>query len=80
MSDASRERMLKEVKQGASNEKSGSKGDASQKKLLVRGCDPAMAERARGFLPPLLGNVQLTSCTNDDTFLTLLRGNETITI
>ena len=69
MSD-SRARMLAEVQQGAG---AAASGDASSKRLLVRGCDPVMAERARGFLPPLLGNVQLTSCTEDDTFLALLR-------
>ena len=47
--------------------------DASSKKLLVRGCDPAMAERAGKLLPPLLGGVSMTGCTNDDEFFSLLK-------
>ncbi len=47
--------------------------DASSKKLLVRGCDPIMAERAGKMLPPLLGNVNMIGCTNDDDFFSLLR-------
>eukprot|EP00747_Dinoflagellata_sp_TGD_P169804 gnl/TRDRNA2_/TRDRNA2_199743_c0_seq1.p1 gnl/TRDRNA2_/TRDRNA2_199743_c0~~gnl/TRDRNA2_/TRDRNA2_199743_c0_seq1.p1 ORF type:complete len:143 (+),score=29.43 gnl/TRDRNA2_/TRDRNA2_199743_c0_seq1:65-493(+) len=71
MSDG-RARMLAELKQGAGAD---SGADASHKRLLVRGCDPVMAERAKGFMPALLGNVQFTSCTDDDTFLPLLRGD-----
>ena len=63
--------MLAECRDGADG---SSGGDASHKRLLVRGCDPVMAERANGFLPSLLGDVQLTSATDDDTFLSLLRG------
>ena len=44
---------------------SGPAGDASDKTLIIRGCDPVMAERAKSFLPGLLGNVQIESYTDD---------------
>eukprot|EP00930_Biecheleria_cincta_P073423 TRINITY_DN60713_c0_g1_i1.p4 TRINITY_DN60713_c0_g1~~TRINITY_DN60713_c0_g1_i1.p4 ORF type:complete len:157 (-),score=29.44 TRINITY_DN60713_c0_g1_i1:299-769(-) len=71
MSRDSRDRMLDELKQGVAGE-GGMTDDMSHKKILVRGCDPVMAERSKGFLPPLLGNVQMQAATDDDTFFHLL--------
>ena len=71
--DASRDRMLAELNEGSSNQVSG---DAANKCLLIRGSDPVMSAKAKDFLPPLLGNVQLTSCTDDDTFLNLLQSGK----
>jgi hypothetical protein len=68
--------MCDELVQDSGGKGAGEKGlggDASSKHLLVRGCDPKMAERAQGFLPPLIGNAQMTSCTDDDTFFSLLK-------
>jgi hypothetical protein len=79
MADASRTRMCDEVVQGGTStttKVSGKKGgEASSKRLLIRGCGPQMAARAQGFLPPLIGNAQMTSCTDDDTLLGLLSGD-----
>ena len=47
-------------------------GDASDKVILTRGCDPIMAERAGKMLPPLLGNVQMIAATDDVHFFELL--------
>ena len=68
---AARNTMFAEVAAGASAS-SGSGGDASRKKIVVRGCDPVMASHARSMLPPLLGNVQLADATDDDAFFALL--------
>ena len=58
--DAARDRMLSELKGGAlAAEPSAAEGDASSKRVLIRGCDPVMAERAKGFLPALIGNAQI---------------------
>ena len=62
--------MLSEVVQGAGS--ASSSGDASAKSILGRGCDPVMAARSLQFLPPLLGNAQITSCTDDVDFLAKL--------
>ena len=62
--DAARNRMLDEVKDGAGAACEG--GDASSQIVLIRGCDPVMAERAKGFLPKLIGNAQIESATEDD--------------
>ena len=68
MGEAARDRMMGEMTSAASC----ANGDASHKKVLVRGCDPVMAERSGQMLPPLLGNVQMTGVTDDDTFFKLL--------
>ena len=47
-------------------------GDNSNKSILVRGCDPEMARRAMKLLPPVLGNPEMVSVTNDDDFITQL--------
>ena len=52
--DAARDRMLSELKGGALGAEPSAEGDASSKRVLIRGCDPVMAERAKGFLPTLL--------------------------
>ena len=51
-------------------------GDASAKWVLARGCDPVMAQRARQMLPPLIGDANLVSCTDDDEFFRLLAGRQ----
>ena len=69
--------MLAELQQGAAaGEQQQPTQDASSKTLLIRGCDPVMAERGGKMLPPLLGNVQVVCCTDDDTFLDLLQKKE----
>ena len=75
MADASRARMLGEIAQGESGA-SASAGDASHKRLLVRGCDPVMAERASQMLPPMLGGVQVRGVTDDETFFAELEPKE----
>ena len=40
--------------------------DNSNKSILVRGCDPEMGRRAIELLPPVLGNPEMVSVTNDD--------------
>ena len=64
------DRMMAEVVQGADDEASV---DFSAKAILVRGCDPQMAERASKVMPALLGGVEIVSCTNDDDFFEKLR-------
>ena len=48
-------------------------GDASDKIILARGCDPVMAARSKEFLPPLLGNAQMVATTDDDSFFKALK-------
>ena len=67
MADQSRERMMNELTEGAC-----ASGDASEKVVLVRGCDPAMAQRAPQMLSPLLGNVKMVAVTTNDEFFSLL--------
>ena len=43
--------------------------DNSNKSILVRGCDPEMGSRAFELLPPVLGNPEMVSVTNDDDFI-----------
>ena len=51
-------------------------GNHSSKCILSRGCDPEMGRRAMEFLPPLLGNPQVKSVTNDDDFIIELQRKE----
>ena len=67
MADSSRDRMLGEIASGGA----GAAGDASSKVVLVRGCDPVVAERAGKMLPPMTGNAQYVGVT--DTFLELFQ-------
>jgi len=48
-------------------------GDNSNKSILARGCDPEMGRRAIELLPPILGNPEMVSVTNDDCFITELQ-------
>jgi hypothetical protein len=73
MADASRDSMMNEIAGGGGGGASCADGDASKKSVLVRGCDPQMAERAGKMLPPMLGNTQILGVTDDDTFFKLLR-------
>ena len=70
MGDAARDRMMGEIASAGSG--SCASGDASSKTILIRGCDPAMAQRAGQFLPPQLGNVAIESSTTDDDFFAKL--------
>ena len=71
--DAGRDRMISEIGAGGSNMQLG---DASGKTILMRGCDPVMAERAGAMLPPLLGNVQIVAVTTDAEFFDLLASEQ----
>ena len=50
-------------------------GDNSDKSILVRGCDPEMGKRAMELLPPILGNPEMYSVTNDDDFISNYKEN-----
>ena len=67
----SRELMLEGLSAGGAAKIEGE--DASSKTLLIRGCDPVMAERAGKMLPPMLGNARIVSCTDDESFFDLLK-------
>ena len=67
---SAQDRMMAEVVEGADDTESM---DFSAKAILARGCDPQMALRASTVMPPLLGGVQLVSCTDDDDFVAKLR-------
>ena len=43
--------------------------DNSKKSILIRGCDPEMGRRAIELLSPILGNPEMLSVTNDDSFI-----------
>jgi len=64
------DRMMAEVVRGAGD---GRSMNFSAKSILARGCDPEMARRASKSMPPLLGNVEFVSCTNDDDFVEKLQ-------
>ena len=66
---SSRDAMMDELVSSSSS----SDEDASSQTLLVRGCDPVMAEGSKEMLPPLLGNVRMTTCTNDDEFFSYIK-------
>ena len=71
--DVSRDRMMDEIAEGTGESEFI---DFSGKSILVRGCDPQMAIRASNMLPPHLGNPEFVSCTDDDDFLSKLRGRK----
>jgi hypothetical protein len=48
-------------------------GDNSNKSILVRGCDSEMGRRAIRLFPPVLGNPEMVSITNDDDFINELQ-------
>ena len=70
--DDARDNMMSEIVSGGAV----NNGDASSKTVLIRGCDPVMAERAGKMLPPMLGNAQIIGATDDDTFFSLLAGRK----
>ena len=71
--NSARDRMMADIGEGAC----ATDGDyASSKTILVRGCDPIMAERAGEMLPPLLGNVNIEAATQDDRFFELLNSKK----
>ncbi len=67
--NSARDRMMADIGEGAC---ATNDDDASSKTILVRGCDPIMAERAGEMLPPLLGGVTIEAATQDDVFFELL--------
>ena len=71
--NSARDRMMADIGEGAC---ATDGDDASSKTILVRGCDPVMAERAGQMLPPLLGNVNIEAATEDDRFFELLNSKK----
>mgnify|MGYP001187131908 FL=1 len=71
--NSARDRMMADIGDGAC---ANDADDASSKTILVRGCDPIMAERAGEMLPPLLGNVNIEAATQDDRFFELLNSKK----
>lgn len=67
--DERRDTMMGEIASGGAGHAAD---DARAKVVLVRGCDPIMAERAGKMLPPLIGHATIVSATDDATFLPLL--------
>ena len=66
----SRDILIRHISDGIDNTQVG---DNSNKSILARGCDPEMGRRAIELLPPILGNPEMVSVTNDDDFITELR-------
>ena len=71
--NSARDRTMADIGEGAT---CNDADDASSKTILVRGCDPIMAERAGEMLPPLLGNVNIEAATQDDRFFELLNSKK----
>ena len=71
--NTSRDGMMSDMAAGGTNVAGG---DASTKKILVRGCDPQMAARAKEMLPPLLGNAAIVGVEDDDALLEKLTSGE----
>ena len=72
-SEAARDRMMREIGEGLTDPEAF---DCSKLSILARGCDPQMALRASKMLPPLLGNPELVSCTDDDDFIAKLQARK----
>lgn len=51
-------------------------GDHSRKSILARGCDPEMGRRSLKVLPPLLGNPEMVSVSNDHDFIEQLKSKK----
>lgn len=68
-----RDRMIREIGDGVTEPETI---DFSDRSILARGCDPQMALRASKMLPPLLGNPELVSCTDDDDFIAKLQARK----
>ena len=69
--DSQRQEMFADLKRGAGKVSMG--GDASNKWLIGRGCDPVMARQSMGMIPPMLGNVNYIATSDDDTFFVKLK-------
>ena len=68
----SRDKMINDMKASSTTVPAGQ----SLARILIRGCDPVMAQRASQFLPQALGLLspdQLVSSTDDTTFVNLLQ-------
>lgn len=73
--DAARERMLGEIASNGVAKGGGTAG--ASKTVLIRGCDPVMAQRAGQMLPPMLDGANVVGCTSDDElFKHLSSGNK----
>ena len=51
-------------------------GDHTGKSILARGCDPEMGRRSLKVLPPLLGNPEMVSVSNDHDFIEQLKSKK----
>ena len=69
MAEDRRSCMLEEIATGGQDPAAV---DGRAKTVLIRGCDPLMADRAGKMLSPLLGHATIISATEDTTFLPLL--------
>ena len=54
MADARRDEMLGDISKGAGAAGPG-EGSGVGKRILIRGCDPVMAEKSKDMLPPSSG-------------------------
>ena len=74
--DAGRDRMISELAEGATSsveEASQNQQQPHEQSLLIRGCDPEMARRAKPMLRKHLGpKVNIHSATDDTSFFELL--------
>ena len=72
--DASRDGMMAEMEEGAPpGGYQPPDPTGSEKAVLTRGCDSAMAQRATAFLPPMIGNPHVfMASTDDDDFISKL--------
>lgn len=64
--DTARDKMIYDIRLSAEDNRTG---DNSGKSILVRGCDPVMAQKAGQMVKPKLGNPKFVVCTDDDDFL-----------
>ena len=62
--DHARDRMMAELGDGGSA--TTQDRSMAHKIVLIRGCDPVMAQRAGKFLPPQIGEAKIVSATADD--------------
>ena len=50
--------------------------DHSEKRILARGCDPYLSEKAAVAIPPLIGNPEYIPTTNDEDFFEKLQNEK----
>jgi len=62
----SRDKLINHIREGKDK---SPVSDNSNKSILARGCDPVMGRRAIELIPPMLGNPEMVSVTNDDDFI-----------